>query len=538
MRSLRTKFTLMMVIVLIVTVIATSVLSVVFIRNGEQEKTDQILLLLCETGATNLDYYFNSVQKSVEKVATFAEADVTGLDDEDFEAHIDRVGEYFDDVANKTNGVLTYYYRIDPEVSGTVKGFWYTNLDHEGFVEHEVTDITQYDTSDTSKLVWFTVPKHEGKSIWLPPYITDNLNKRVISYNTPVYCRGQFIGVIGIEIDYTTMAEQVDSIKLFSNGYAFLSDAEGNLFYHPRIDITQLTEDTMPEIPAGVVSDSTFLRYTFDGVEKEGAWIQLSNGMRMNVTVPSVEADRDLRMLILNIAIFAVELLVAAALFTMFYTKRITKPLERLTAAAEQVDRGNYEFSLDYDKDDEVGKLTRSFKLLTSHMKDNIRDLNKRVFVDSLTRVKNKGAYSADLDELQEQADKEGSQMRFAIGIFDCDDLKNINDVYGHDKGDEYLKTASYAICSTFRHSPVYRIGGDEFSVILRDEDYQNREELISQLEATAASINDSTANLWEQVHISMGFADYDPQNDSAVTDVMRRADMLMYENKRIRKKA
>lgn len=401
-----------------------------------------------------------------------------------------------------------------------------------------MTDITQYDTSDTSKLVWFTVPKYEGEAIWLPPYITDNLNKRVISYNTPVYCKGQFIGVIGIEIDYSTMAEQVKSIKLSSNGYAFLSDAKGNLFYHPRIDVRKLTKETLPEPPRGVVTDNTFFRYTYDGVEKEGAWLKLSNGMRMNVVVPIFELYSDLHSLILTIVVCAVVILSAAVFFTMLYTKRIVKPLERLTAAAEQVNRGNYEFSLDYDKDDEVGKLTRTFKLLTNNVKDNIRDLNKLAFADALTKAKNKSAYAADLEELQAQADTEGSQLQFAIGVFDCDNLKKINDMYGHDKGDGYIKAACHAICNTFRHSPVYRFGGDEFSVILRNEDYQNRDALIRQFEATAASINSSTEIQWKQVHISMGFADYDPQNDFDVNDVMRRADKMMYDNKRLRKNA
>lgn len=145
MYSLRTKISLMTVFVIIVTVIAMSVLCVVY----DKEKSDNILLMLCKTGATNLDFYFNGVQNSVEKVSSFAQEDITELDDKEFNAHVERVRDYFGDVAKNTSGVLTYYYRIDPEVSDKVKGFWYINLDHEGFVEHEVTDITQYDTSDT-----------------------------------------------------------------------------------------------------------------------------------------------------------------------------------------------------------------------------------------------------------------------------------------------------------------------------------------------------------------------------------------------------
>ena len=171
----------MMICVILLAVTSITLLTTVFIRNNEHRKSDQILILLCETGERNLDYYFTSVQKSIAKVASYVEADLDGLEDDKFAQHMERVWKYFDEMASKTNGVLTYYYRVDPTASRTVKGFWYMNLDGEGFVEHEVTDITLYDTADTSKLVWFTVPKYEGKAVWLPPYITDNLDMRVIS---------------------------------------------------------------------------------------------------------------------------------------------------------------------------------------------------------------------------------------------------------------------------------------------------------------------------------------------------------------------
>ena len=153
MRSLRTRITLIMLCVVIIVVLIISSLSVIFIKKAEHRKSSQILLLLCETGESNLDYYFNSVQKSVAKVASYAESDLTGLDDERLLQHIDRVRGYFDVMASKTNGVLTYYYRIDPSVSAGIKGFWYTDLNGNGFVEHQVTDISLYDTSEDRKSV-------------------------------------------------------------------------------------------------------------------------------------------------------------------------------------------------------------------------------------------------------------------------------------------------------------------------------------------------------------------------------------------------
>ena len=206
MHSLRTKISSITLVITVFAVAVVTLMSVLFIRNTEQRKSDQLLLLLCETGERNLDYYFNSVEKSVRKVASYAEKELDGLDDEELQSHSDLIRVFFEEIANKTNGVLTYYYRIDPTVSENVKGFWYTNLDGKDFTEHEVTDISLYDTGDTSQLVWFTVPKNLGEAIWLPPYVTDNLDVRVISYNMPIYWRGSFVGVIGIEIDYSMIA--------------------------------------------------------------------------------------------------------------------------------------------------------------------------------------------------------------------------------------------------------------------------------------------------------------------------------------------
>ena len=536
MRSLRTKIMFLTVCAIVIAVAIVTTLSVLFIKNNENRESDQLLLLLCETGERNLDYYFDSVQRSVANIATNVEKDLDGIDDAKLAGHVERMEQYFDTVAYKTNGVLTYYYRIDPEISENVKGFWYTNLDGEGFKPHQVTDITKYDTKDTSKLVWFTVPKYTGEPVWLPPYVTDNLDKRVISYNVPIYWRGQFVGVVGIEIDYTTMGEQVESIRLYNNGYAFLNDEEGNLFYHPYIDIATLSEDEMPKTPAGLISDDTFFRYDYEGVAKRAVWLPLSNGMRLTVSVPADETDGNWQTLIQEISIVSIIVLLALCAFTLYYTGRITRPLEDLTRAADQADKGNYDFNLEYDGDDEVGRLTRTFKRMANHVKNHIDDLSERVYVDALTSVKNKGAFSDAVDVLQGKLDSGDANLEFAIGVFDCDDLKIINDRYGHEKGDIYLKTACHLICSKFQHSPVFRIGGDEFSVILQGEDFENRDQIVADFHKASDDLCDTALNRWEQVRVTSGIAVYDPAADRFVIDTVRRADKIMYANKHKRK--
>ena len=166
-----------------------------------------------------------------------------------------------------------------------------------------------------------------------------------------------------------------------------------------------------------------------------------------------------------------------------------------------------------------------------------VDDLNKRVFVDALTSVRNKGAFDAYIQDLQDQVDHK-EDVRFAVGVFDCDDLKTVNDRNGHDKGDVYLKAASRLICRVFKHSPVFRIGGDEFAVVLQNEDYQNRDELVSMFEQLQDEICASAENTWEEVHVAEGIAVFDPEVDRSVSDAVRRADKIMYAHKRNRKDA
>ena len=514
-------------------VAVVSALSVAFIRNTEQRKSDQLLLLLCETGERNLDYYFNSVEKSVRKLSSYVEKDLDGLEDEKLEAHMKRVEEYFDLIAHKTNGVLTYYYRIDPAVSERVKGFWYTNMDGSDFTEHEVTDITLYDTQDTTRLVWFTVPKHTGSAIWLPPYVTENLDVRVISYNVPVYFRGRFIGVIGIEIDYSMMAEQVESIHLYNSGYAFLTGGDGKLIFHPRLDIATMKEEELPPVPEGLLSDSTFTHYSYEGREKVAVWLKLTNGMRLYVCVPDQETEGEWQQLIRYVLIAAFGVAALSILLTWVFTGHITRPLKQLTEAALKTNRGDYDIKLEYEGKDEVGVLTGTFMRMTDHMKEHISDLNKRAFVDALTSVRNKGAFTKYIEDMQKKLDEGAENTEFGIGVFDCDDLKSINDLYGHDKGDVYLKAASQLICKTFQHSPVFRIGGDEFAVILRNDDFKNREALAARFEKAMEDIADGTENPWEQVRIAMGIVKYDREADHSIMDAIRRADKEMYSSKR-----
>ena len=518
MHSIKTKITAMTVCVIVIAMVVAAAFGVTAIRDVGNHDAEQTLLLLCETGQKDLDYYFQNVEQSVKTVAAYVQSDLDGVDEEHLQAHMDRVNDIFQKLAYNTNGVLTYYYRIDPEVSKNVKGFWYVNTDDNGFQEHEVTDISDYDTNDTSSLVWFTVPKATGEGVWLPPYITENLDARVISYNVPVYYDGQFIGVIGIEIDYSTMAEVVNHITLYDNGYAFLNDDEGNIIYHPQMDVT--TMEAQPKVPSGLLSNDKFIRYTYDGVEKQAVWLPLSNGMRLNVTAPVQEINSAWNKWITEIAIVFAVLLVIFIILIMAFTGRIINPLQKLTKAAEQISEGYYDTELDYDKKDEVGVLTTSFKKLINNLNVYIKNLNDMAYIDALTGIGNRLALRRDYDSYQ------GHEV--TVVMLDLNDFKLINDTRGHEEGDRILQEIGKLLSDTFGKDNCYRYGGDEFLVIVPDLSSSELEEKLETLKQNKPDIDGVS-----KAGFSIGFVRATLADSDMLRNIISRADEKMYESKR-----
>ena len=148
MRSIQSKTTLLTIAGILVAIIVATIISAISVRNIGIDSAKQNLQLLCEAGEKSLDYYFESVEQSVETVSTYIKSDLLTVSDTQLNEHMDRARNVFNTAANQTNGVMTYYYRIDPNYSETEKGFWYVKNKTNEFVEHEVTDISKYDTQD------------------------------------------------------------------------------------------------------------------------------------------------------------------------------------------------------------------------------------------------------------------------------------------------------------------------------------------------------------------------------------------------------
>ena len=145
--------------------------------------------------------------------------------------------------------------------------------------------------------------------------------------------------------------------------------------------------------------------------------------------------------------------------------------------------------------------------------------------LDALTGVRNKYAYQEEEEKLNRQI-RAHEVREFAVTVLDVNDLKKVNDTQGHQAGDQYLRDACRLICNIFKHSPVFRIGGDEFAVISQGADLTDIRELIGQVRE-----HNRQAQASGGIVIACGMSAFG--EDACVADVFMRADRQMYDNKK-----
>ena len=163
--------------------------------------------------------------------------------------------------------------------------------------------------------------------------------------------------------------------------------------------------------------------------------------------------------------------------------------------------------------------------------KKEVAAMDKLAHRDSLTGLKNKAAYDEMTIVLDEKISN--GDADFCIAMVDVNFLKRVNDTYGHERGNEYLINAGKLICSVFGEEHVYRIGGDEFVVVIEGEKVSLCKYFVEQFKAEMARKNSNKLlKPWEKVSAAVGVAFYETGVDKTADEVFKRADKEMYDNK------
>ncbi len=325
--------------------------------------------------------------------------------------------------------------------------------------------------------------------------------------------------------------------------------------YEPKY--LKLYMDAMDSNGITFFKDFSEWGYDYTGVKP------LTNSRGENFALLCVDIEvSDLRSTVREYMIVNVVLIIILGLlFILFFiawaNRNITEPITKLEKSVVSFAERSHEQKdpdkLSYDDPhimthNEVESLSNAVAQMSSDMRDYVKsileaegqveDMKTQVsqmdtvaYQDALTHVKNKAWY----DKTKARVDEDiiSGKAKFAILMIDLNNLKKVNDTYGHEHGDAYISGSCHQICKIYSHSPVFRIGGDEFVVLLENQDYDHKDQLMTALRASfEASSRDEDRDPWDRYSAAIGMAIFDEENDVSMDDVFKRADALMYQNK------
>ncbi|MBE6599108.1 MAG: diguanylate cyclase [Ruminococcaceae bacterium] len=350
------------------------------------------------------------------------------------------------------------------------------------------------------------VEAEEG--VWMQPYRDPQSGNMLISFVSPFYCEDILAGMLGIDVNFSYLVQYIDSIAVYENGRALLREASsGNIYNSEENSLESAANNpfTMASAP-------------------------LHNGMTLELRAEYRDIQRNIHPMLTRIVLAFIVVSVFFIICTIIVTRKITAPLKKLTAAAKDIANGKENVDLTMDSDDEIGTLAKVLSNTYSKLIEYTKYVNALAYRDSLTGVKNRTAY----DEAAKGMDGkiEGGETAFAVLVADINGLKQTNDRFGHDKGNELIVHATRNICDAFKHSPVFRIGGDEFVVIMEGRDFENRESLLSAMDEACRDDVITAGEGSIPVSVARGIAVFEPETDKGFADVFNRADREMYINK------
>ena len=519
--SIQSKILVLSLSSTLIGTLTLGILSTVFISRNTQRNSIQYLKDQAYHEAVRLNNLFESHEKYTTAIAVNIHSqineDSTFLTNKNnFSKNIEKLKDRLNATINNLTDTKSAYVIFNPGITPTNDGVFLVKKNPEdSFKQLPITNINQYNPSDMEHVGWYYKPIMTGSPMWLPPYYNKNFHSYIISYVVPMFINNKEIGVVGIDIDFDLMTKRLSQIHFMKSGFAFLEDAEGSIVYHPTL-------------PNGLTFKPEDDQIKFS--------IPLNNGMTLVIVVPVLEINALRDRLITQSIIFILILLAFTTTITIFFSRSITKPLKELTTEAKKMITGDMSVEFNIQQNDEIGELAKSFAAAKFHISQHLKQMQGLAFLDSLTGVRNKMAYDNYLKELEERIQNDEVKS-YGIVILDTNNLKEINDTYGHENGNTYLINSCKLICQIFSHSPVFRIGGDEFLVVLIGEDLINYHEHLKLLKE-CMNLSKNAPFPWKQISIACGVEIVEHAKETTIAETFNKADRNMYKNKQAIKMA
>ncbi len=495
-KIIRRQYAALVMLAILLSVSVVGAFGIMTIWRKTNKDVVTIMNVTTEARASELDLVLLKAEDVVDTVSSYVGARVAstnmaeaaeirkaGLDEE--------INELFRSEVMHLEGAVGYYVLYSDAYRSLVNGFA-CRKDAGG--SFSVVDSSEFEKLEKSfRSDWYKDVEEQREAVWIPIRECDYNSGYIFSYAVPIYFNDELVGAACVDVDFEVIAKPIRDISLYGNGYAYLTDDKGTVYYHPLIGYgVQLTEDDddVPEVDNALGDTSNhgeLIRYEYHGQKKVMSFRALINGMRLIITANEEDVEKETVSLINSIAVSAIVIMITFMIIALLFGQWTMHPV--------------------LDKMDSMAH------------------------IDGLTGAQNRTSFLEVMKELNSRI-QEGN-ADFGLVMFDANELKSINDLYGHENGDIYLMSTFEMLRDCFPGFNIFRIGGDEFVVLA--EGGKELKSAEADLELTykwQEKRREEAREIWEKPSVAGAFAAYDPKEHSTAEEVLQAADKLMYLKK------
>lgn len=523
MKSIRMRYSVFAAAAVLITAVIVSVIAQLDLGSVRTENLNEIMTMTCIKESSALDEKLVSAENSVKAAADYASGKYAA--GADISAYMGDISAVLESLGEGC-GASAVYVCVNDTAAGSDKLILSSR-------ESTAKNLTGSLSSDFDSFY-----SEDDEAHWSAPHKSSYSAADVISFTAPVYLGRKVIGSVGMDMSFTDISDFLSGISFGSDGTAFLTDGEYNVICCTSSNSYRAEIFSASFSGREDLSENGTLYTAGNG--KSGVTYaigRISGKMKLVLCISASEAGADhskplaFRWITLLIAMFSA----AAAVFAAVLTDRhVIAPLRQMNDAARHMTDGDYNVQIAWRSGDELGLLSDTFRKMRDSLKKNSIQINDLAFKDALTGVGNATAYREETVKVNLKIRK--GIPKFTVIVFDVNNLKKINDGYGHNFGDILISSASRIIRETFEPNKIFRIGGDEFCVILEDSNAPLYKELLNQFEKNIEKFN-SSAIARLPVSIAYGYSEFNSSDDDNYMSVFRRADNAMYKNKEEMKK-
>ncbi|WP_406243515.1 methyl-accepting chemotaxis protein [Tissierella carlieri] len=286
-------------------------------------------------------------------------------------------------ITQETRKCAGIYIAIDPKYTGRTEGSW-AGIDDNGTLTQSLpTDIAGKSPDDPSVSFYYNAIR-AGKGIWSDPYF-NNANLNVMTYSAPIIIDKQTIGVIGVDLRVKDLIREVEDVKLYDTGYAFLLNKDYDFLVHPDLDkntnlktmengkYAYIVEE-MENKENGIIEDE------FDGQTQIIAFSKLYDGKVVILSIPK----KEILTKVYTTTNFIAMVIIVASMISIFLSfilgKKISDPIVFATDILNKISKLDLtdmeetkKMKVFLNRKDEVGAIFKATGVLKEEMRNIIK---------------------------------------------------------------------------------------------------------------------------------------------------------------------